>query len=434
MKVFGIVGWKNSGKTGLVERLVTELCARGLQVSTLKHAHHAFDVDTPGRDSHRHRRAGASEVLVAGGQRWALMSELRGQPEPGLDMLIGKLAPVDVVLFEGWKGSPYPKIAVHRSLSGRDVYLDAQVCAVASDTALDIDIPVLDLNDTAAIANVIVSHPADAPFDQVIAVDWSARAAPSPAKPTKDSIFVADTKAVSYHRTRCAAIEHLSDTLENALARGQSTFLGFDFAFGYPTGFAQALTGTADPFAVWAWLAARIEDAPDNSNTRFEVAAQINRMFPGVGPFWGRPETLDLPDLPSKGSDRFGHGMPERRSIETCVSKAQPVWKLFTTGAVGSQSLLGIPRLVELRRRFPGQIRVWPFEDTQAPVTLVEIYPSLPGVPLGAGDILDAQQVDGVRRWVSAMTPDQMAKALQAPKVARQEGWIFGVGSQEESP
>lgn len=155
MIVFGIVGWKDTGKTGLVERLVAEFSARGVRVSTLKHAHHAFDVDQSGRDSHRHRLAGARQVLVAGGQRWALMSELRGTAEPGLDALLAKLDPADLVLVEGWKTAPHPKISTYRGASGRAVYLDGWVRAVASDCAVGTDLPILDLDDTAAIADFI---------------------------------------------------------------------------------------------------------------------------------------------------------------------------------------------------------------------------------------------------------------------------------------
>lgn len=158
MRVFGIVGWKNAGKTGLVERLVAEITRRGFSVSTLKHAHHAFDVDQPGKDSFRHRTAGASQVLVAGSQRWALMTELRAASEPGLDELLAKLSPVDLVLIEGWKGEGHPKIAAYRADSGREVFVDATVCAFASDVGLDVDRPVMDLDDTRAIADFILSE------------------------------------------------------------------------------------------------------------------------------------------------------------------------------------------------------------------------------------------------------------------------------------
>ena len=115
MKLYGIVGWKNAGKTGVMERLVTEFTTRGLRVSTLKHAHHAFDIDRPGKDSHRHRMAGAQEVLVASKDRWALMHELRGAAPPPLSELLARLSPVDIVLVEGWKGDPHPKIEAWRT-------------------------------------------------------------------------------------------------------------------------------------------------------------------------------------------------------------------------------------------------------------------------------------------------------------------------------
>jgi molybdopterin-guanine dinucleotide biosynthesis protein B len=160
MKVFGVTGWKNSGKTGLMERLVAEFCARGLSVSTIKHAHHAVDVDQVGTDSHRHRVAGASEVVLASGSRVALMQELRGGPEPSLGDLLARLSPVDLVLVEGYKREAHPKIEAHRAETGQPLIApdDPQIRAVASDTSLDIDRPVLDLNDTAGIADFIAAE------------------------------------------------------------------------------------------------------------------------------------------------------------------------------------------------------------------------------------------------------------------------------------
>lgn len=160
MKVFGVTGWKNSGKTGLMERLVGEFCARGLSVSTIKHAHHAVDVDQAGTDSHRHRVAGASEVVLASGARVALMQELRGAPEPSLADLLARLSPVDLVLVEGYKREAHPKIEAHRAETGHPLIApdDPQIRAVASDTPLDIDRPVLDLNDTAGIADFIAAE------------------------------------------------------------------------------------------------------------------------------------------------------------------------------------------------------------------------------------------------------------------------------------
>lgn len=157
MKVFGITGWKNTGKTGLVERLVTELSARGYTVSTIKHAHHSFDVDHEGRDSYRHREAGAREVLLSSGNRWAIMHELRGAPEVPLAELLRKMSPVDLVLVEGFKAEGHEKLECHRAEAGKEVLAkeDASIVAVASDVSLDVGQPVFDLNDTAEIADFV---------------------------------------------------------------------------------------------------------------------------------------------------------------------------------------------------------------------------------------------------------------------------------------
>ena len=160
MKIFGVTGWKNSGKTGLMERLITEFTARGLTVSSIKHAHHSFDIDHPGRDSYRHRDAGARQVLLASRNRWALMHELRYEDEPSLGDLLKQLSPVDLVLIEGYKRDRHPKIEAHRKETGQPLIApeDQTIVAVASDTSVAIDRPVLDLNDTAAIANFIAQH------------------------------------------------------------------------------------------------------------------------------------------------------------------------------------------------------------------------------------------------------------------------------------
>jgi molybdopterin-guanine dinucleotide biosynthesis protein B len=160
MRRYGITGWKNAGKTGLMERLVTEIIARGFTVSTVKHAHHNFDVDHAGRDSFRHRAAGASEVLVAGRDRWALMAELRGAGEPSLEVLLAKLSPVDLVLIEGWKSAPHPKIEVWRPETGHPLIApsDATIRAVASDGVVEADCRVIDLNDTGALADFVLAE------------------------------------------------------------------------------------------------------------------------------------------------------------------------------------------------------------------------------------------------------------------------------------
>ena len=161
MKIWGVVGWKNSGKTGLVERLVSEFVSRGLSVSTLKHAHHRFDVDQEGKDSHRHRMAGASEVLLASGNRWALMHELRGEEEPTLESLLARLSDVDLVLVEGYKRDRHPKIEAHRSATGTALIApdDDTIRAIASDSGASVEgRPCFELDDTSAIADFIVAE------------------------------------------------------------------------------------------------------------------------------------------------------------------------------------------------------------------------------------------------------------------------------------
>ncbi len=160
MKVYGIVGWKNAGKTGLMERLVTEITSRGFSVSTIKHAHHNFDVDQPGKDSFRHRQAGATEVLLASANRFALMHELRGAQEPTLEDLLARLSPVDLVLVEGYKRDRHPKVEAYRAETGNPLIAreDETVKAIAADTGVDMDRPVFDLNDTGTIADFILSE------------------------------------------------------------------------------------------------------------------------------------------------------------------------------------------------------------------------------------------------------------------------------------
>ena len=160
MKVFGITGWKNTGKTGLVERLVTELSFRGFTVSTIKHAHHSFDVDYQGRDSYRHREAGACEVLLSSGNRWALMHELRGADEMSLADLLTKLTPVDVVLVEGFKTEGHEKLECHRASTSTMVIgrADDTIVAIASDIELDVELPFFDLNDTKVIADFMLKR------------------------------------------------------------------------------------------------------------------------------------------------------------------------------------------------------------------------------------------------------------------------------------
>ena len=163
MRVIGIAGWSGAGKTILLAKLIPRLVGRGVRVSTVKHAHHAFDVDQPGKDSHTHRMAGATEVLVSSANRWALVHELRGTAEPTLPELLAKLAPVDLVIVEGFKHGAHPKLEVYHAAVGKPPLHpdDPHIVAVASDApVLDARVPVVGLDDIDAIADLMLAHAA----------------------------------------------------------------------------------------------------------------------------------------------------------------------------------------------------------------------------------------------------------------------------------
>lgn len=157
MNIYGVTGWKNSGKTTLMEQLVAEVARRGFTVSTIKHAHHGFDIDHPGKDSYRHRAAGAQEVLVASAKRFALMHEVKGEA-PELADLLARLTPVDLVLVEGYKRDRHPKIEVWRAERGEELIAkdDPTIRAIASDDVVETDRKVLRLDDTAGIVDFIL--------------------------------------------------------------------------------------------------------------------------------------------------------------------------------------------------------------------------------------------------------------------------------------
>jgi molybdopterin-guanine dinucleotide biosynthesis adapter protein len=169
MNVIGIAGWSGAGKTTLLTRVIPRLVARGLRVSTVKHAHHGFDVDQPGKDSHTHRQAGATEVLVSSGNRFALIHELRGKREWTLDALLEKLSDVDLVLVEGFKTQAHPKLEVFRAAIGKPALHpeDENIVAIASDDPLEARVPVVSLGDVEAVADILVAKAA--PLDTVIA-------------------------------------------------------------------------------------------------------------------------------------------------------------------------------------------------------------------------------------------------------------------------
>jgi molybdopterin-guanine dinucleotide biosynthesis protein B len=168
MRIIGLAGWSGSGKTTLLTKVIPRIVARGVKVSTVKHAHHSFDMDRPGKDSHSHRMAGATEVLVGSANRWAVVHELRGEAEPTLPALLRKASPVDLVLVEGYKGETHPKLEVYRAANGKPLLHpgDPAIVAVASDTPLSgVRIPVLDLNDIEGITDILLRHAV--PLDRI---------------------------------------------------------------------------------------------------------------------------------------------------------------------------------------------------------------------------------------------------------------------------
>ncbi len=158
MKIFGFAGWSGSGKTTLIEKLIPRFVRRGLRVSLIKHAHHTFDVDQPVKDSYRHRHAGATEILVTSSRRWVLMHELRGGQEPSFDEQLQHLSPCDLLLVEGFKFAPIPKLEVWRRETGEGMLHpnDPHIVALATDAEVETKLPVLDLNDDAGIGEFVV--------------------------------------------------------------------------------------------------------------------------------------------------------------------------------------------------------------------------------------------------------------------------------------
>ncbi|MDJ0824136.1 MAG: hypothetical protein QNJ16_01405 [Rhodobacter sp.] len=287
-------------------------------------------------------------------------------------------------------------------------------------------------------------------FDTHVVVDWSARSKPSPERRTKDAIYwcaVSDgaVQPVAYARTRAEARRRLTDLIGAERAAGRRALIGFDFPFGYPDGVAETLTGRPSGLALWAWLAERIEDGADNANNRYAVAAEINRRYPGLGPAWGRPASWPVPEVPTRAKARHGAHPPERRLADARAKGAKTVWQLAYAGSVGSQVLLGLPVLHDIRAATGAA--VWPFDTgldaPDAPVVLAEVYPSLLQAEAHAdraGDEpLDAAQVRVNARALAALDRDgalaplfcaDLAPADRAA-VEREEAWILGLGHED---
>ena len=296
-------------------------------------------------------------------------------------------------------------------------------------------------------------------FHTHVIVDWSARSKPSPARPTKDAIWwaVAKDGVVEdpvYARTRHDAVERIADLIATELDADRRVLIGFDFPFGYPAGVARHLTGEASALALWTWLAARIEDAENNANNRYQVAQKINQVYSGIGPFWGRPQSWRYPDVPTRASRRTHREAhpPERRIADSQAKGAKTVWQLAYAGSVGSQVLLGLPTLKRLIEypRMKGRLAIWPFDTglraPEAQAVIAEIYPSLLRREIeeqrDEGEIPDAAQVrvnaEAFARLdlQGGLSPlFEGAPSLGAEErgiIETEEAWILGLGHQEE--
>lgn len=319
--------------------------------------------------------------------------------------------------------------------------------------------------------------PAEKPllYDTVFILDWSARSAPSPKRPAADAIWLGQrprgrAATATYFRTRDAACDALTSQLIDEIGRGRRVLLGVDFALGYPAGFADAagLAGKGPPWRrTWDFLADAIDDSPTNANNRFDVARTLNRRIarPGPGPFWACPPAAAGPHLTAKRpvglpknmaceNTTSGAGLARRRLVEQRIPSAHETWKLYTTGSVGSQTLLGIPRLAALRRHpaLKNHLRIWPFETGftaeplpphQPGVVIAEVYPSL--VNEQADKLLATRndvtvrdqaqvlalaehftQLDRRSRLPALFAPPEQLSADESRRCINEEGWVWG--------
>ena len=280
------------------------------------------------------------------------------------------------------------------------------------------------------------------PFDTVLAVDWSA-AKRKPQRASKDAIWLGVARSGTaeqqiYCRSRQEAEVWISRFLENEQAAGRRVLAAFDFPFGYPRGFARRITGSDDPFALWQWLEERIEDADDGSNNRFDVASEINRLFSGAGPFWGKPDAARWPDIPYRKAGITYEDLAERRSADLAAKAASSCFQLFFNPTVGSQVLMGLPVLQRLRLRHGAA--VWPFEKVEtAQIVFAEIWPGLiePAVKAamavaGPEEIRDRVQMRLLSQALSRLPAEELAGMLAAaPEDAQEEAWILGTGYED---
>ena len=290
------------------------------------------------------------------------------------------------------------------------------------------------------------------PFDTIMVVDWSARARPSPKAESADAIWVgiARDRAVErplYRRSQASFEDWSVGAIEDELAAGRRLLLGFDFPFGYPAGLAERIAGRADPRTLWDWFADALDGLPKGQG-RFDLAARINGLFPGEGPFWFHRLSREIEGLPRRRRATPPEGIAERREVERLAPGAFACWQMGGAGAVGSQAMTGMATLARLRRRFPDALAVWPFDPCEeASVVVAEVWPSLlRGAVAGrisedrslprdrhGQPIKDAAQVavlsEALSRLGAEGRPDVLLGAV--PEAARRgEGWILGVGDE----
>lgn len=278
-------------------------------------------------------------------------------------------------------------------------------------------------------------------FDAILIVDWSGGADRGPA-PKPDAIWatcqpVAGPEAApTYLRNRVEATDFIYETLSSLRHKGHRVLAGFDFPFGYPQGFATAITGAPDPLALWEVFA---RDLPEGA-CRFALADRLNARFPGIGPFWFNGRKQDLPHLPRKGRDRHGHGLPDRRLAESHAKGAFSCWQMGGAGSVGSQAMTGQAALARLRQRLgPDRVAVWPFQPLAGTsVVLAEVWPSLLSPQIAAsrrpGEVKDAAQTRVLAGVLARMDREgTLAPLLDAPlpDIAAEEGWILGLGAED---
>lgn len=271
-------------------------------------------------------------------------------------------------------------------------------------------------------------------FDTVIVVDWASGKA-SGQTPKRDAVWIGVASETTvepplYMRSRLEAEAWLTARLSAERARGHRVLASFDFPFAYPKGFARSLIGSDDPFGVWDRLAARITDDAKGHNNRFDVAAEINRVFGGDGPFWGNPLKRDIAGLGRNKSVYSLHGLPEKRECEQAERGLFTCWQLAGAGAVGAQVLMGLPVLHRLRERFGNEVSVWPFEAADAPIVLAEIWPSLLGPVVKeaekSGEIRDAAQVRLLSKALAGLDASKLAEMMDVSSPV--EGSILGAG------